>query len=458
MSKLALACSILFAIVAGQAGGATAGPMTLKDCVAAAVEHSPQLSSGRHMSAAYAQAIKKTRATTLPYFSSQLQAYEINGNPATQWFPLGIFQPENGAPGQQNRTAHWGAVGIEEIGVTYPLIFEGSFLGMNDVPAVAAARAQMTEQEAANLIAEQKVILDVVTDYVYAATYLKESQLEQQIVDLESKQLEIVQEQVRLGLKLPQQEAITRAQIEAATSVRKSADENARNFMVTLAMLMGSSKGDQKIELAGELPSLAELPPLERFLDQVMPGHPALRVQSAKVEVAKQQLRVDEANFWPTANFNTNLTAAQDLEYFNGNNQHPRPTAFMSYLTVNVPLYDFGQRRAAISESKETVLSQQDAVKQAELDIRTSISQAYNDVHQDDEILAGLKGNVVVADQALELAEAEHDEGQIDQLALVSAQLTALQQKAVTEIAELPERLKYAELQNLSAGTWHWAP
>ena len=457
MSRRALVCLVLLAMVAGPATGAFAEPMTLKDIVVAAIEHSPQLSSGRHMTASYAAAIKKTRATTLPYFSSQLQAWEINGAPATQWYPLGIFQPENGVQGQRNRNAHWGPVGIEEIGVEYPLIFEGSILGLNDVPAVAAARAQMSGQEALNLLAEQKVILDVVSDYLYAMTYRQESQAEQKIVELESKQLEIVREQVRLGLKLPQQEEIVRSQIEAATKVRNSAEENAQNFRLTLATLTGS-RGDQPIEIAGDLPPLAELPPLNGFLDEVMPGHPALRVQNAKVEVARQQLRVDEANFWPTANLNSNLTGAQDLEYFNGNNLHPRPTAFQSYLTVNVPLYDFGQRKAAISESRESVLSQQDSVKQAELDIRSSIAQAYNDVHQDEEILAGVRGNVVAADQALELAEAQHDEGQIDQLTLITAQLNSLQQKAVVQIAELPERLKYAELQNLSGGTWHWAP
>ncbi len=457
MSRVRLAWLVLLAIVAGPASGAAADPMTLKDVVVAAIQHSPQLSSGRHMSAEYAAAIKKTRATTLPYFSSQFQAYEINGNPATQWYPLGIFQPENGTFGQRNRNAHWGAVGIEEIGVAYPLLFEGSILGLNDVPAVAAARAQMSGQEAVNLLVEQKVVLDVVSDYLYATTYRRESRAEGEIIVLESKQLEIVREQVRLGLKLPQQMEILRAQVEAATKVRDSANENAQNFRLTLATLTGNKSG-QDLELAGDQPSLAPLPPLEGFLDQVMPGHPALRVQNTKVEVARQQLRVDEANFWPTAILNSNLTGAQDLEYFNGNNLHPRPTAFQSYLTVNVPLYDFGQRKAAISESRESVLSQKDLVEQAELDIRSSIAQAYNDVHQDEEILAGIRGNLIAAEQALELVQAQHDEGQIDQLGLITAQLAALQQKAVIEIAELPERLKYAELQNLSGGTWHWAP
>jgi outer membrane protein TolC len=457
MSRGALACLVLLATVAGPATGALADPMTLQDLVVAAIQYSPQLSSGHHMSAEYAAAIKKTRATTLPYFSSQLQAYEINGNPPTQWYPLGIFQPENGAFGQRNRNAHWGPVGIEEIGVAYPLFFEGSLLGLNDVPAVAAARAQMSGQEAVNLLTEQKVVLDVVSDYLYATTYQRESKAEEQILELESKQLEIVQEQVRQGLKLPQQMEILRAQVEAAREVRDSASDNARNFRLTLATLTGN-QGGQDLKLAGDQPSLAPLPPLEGFLDQVMPGHPALRVQNTKVEVARQQLRVDQANFYPTAMMNSNLTGSQDLEYFNGNNLHPRPTAFQSYLTVNVPLYDFGQRRAAISESREAVLSQQDLVKQADLDIRSSIAQAYNDVHQDEEILDGIRGNQIAADQALELAEAQHDQGQIDQLALITAQLASLQQKAVIEIAELPERLKYAELQNLSGGTWHWAP
>ena len=457
MSRGGLASLVLLATMAGSATGAFADPMTLQDIVVAAIQHSPQLSSGHHMSAEYAAAIKKTRATTLPYFSSQLQAYEINGNPATQWYPLGIFQPENGTFGQRNRNAHWGAVGIEEIGVAYPLFFEGSVLGLNDVPAVHAARAQMSGQEAVNLLAEQKVVLEVVSDYVYATTYQHESKAEQQIIELESKQLEIVQEQVRLGLKLPQQMEILRAQVEAAKKVRDSANENARNFRLMLATLAGN-QGGQELELGGDQPSLAPLPPLEGFLDQVMPGHPALRVQNTKVEVVRQQLRVDEANFYPTAMMNSNLTGAQDLEYFNGNNLHPRPTAFQSYLTVNVPLYDFGQRKAAISESREAVLSQQDLVKQADLDIRSSIAQAYNDVHQDEEILAGIRGNLIAADGALDLAHAQHDEGQIDQLALITAELATQQQKAIVEIAELPERLKYAELQNLSGGTWHWAP
>src|SRR6266481_2448884 len=420
MSRVRLAWLVLLAIVAGPASGAAADPMTLKDVVVAAIQHSPQLSSGRHMSAEYAAAIKKTRATTLPYFSSQFQAYEINGNPATQWYPLGIFQPENGTFGQRNRNAHWGAVGIEEIGVAYPLLFEGSILGLNDVPAVAAARAQMSGQEAVNLLVEQKVVLDVVSDYLYATTYRRESRAEGEIIVLESKQLEIVREQVRLGLTPPQQMEILRAQVEAATKVRESANENAQNFRLTLATLTGNKSG-QDLELAGDQPSLAPLPPLEGFLDQVMPGHPALRVQNTKVEVARQQLRVDEANFWPTAILNSNLTGAQDLEYFNGNNLHPRPTAFQSYLTVNVPLYDFGQRQAAISESRESVLSQKDLVEQAALDIRSSIAQAYNDVHQDEEILAGIRGNLIAAEQALELVQAQHDEGQINQLGLITA-------------------------------------
>src|SRR5579871_2651928 len=114
--------------------------MTLKECVLSAISNSPGLSSERHMISAYSADINKKRATTLPNLSAQLQGYEVNGTPVTQWVPSGVFQPENGIG---RRGAHWAPVAIQSVGVTYPILYQGSFLGLNDPPAVAAARSQL---------------------------------------------------------------------------------------------------------------------------------------------------------------------------------------------------------------------------------------------------------------------------------------------------------------------------
>jgi outer membrane protein TolC len=337
---------LLAAVAAATASDTLAAPLSLRECVLQAIEHSPELSSGHHLSEASNAYLKRARGSTLPYFSSQLQGYEVNGTPVSAWYPLGLFQPENGAfnaPGSQN--AHWAAVGLEQIGVAFPLFFQGSIMGLNNPPVVAMARTSSDQQSIANLITEQKVIFNVVTDYVYATEYQVQAATAETMAELAKQQLAIVQAQVKLGLKLPQQIEIADSQVESANETSRAAIAGKYQFEEDLATLIGRKGSELQVENV-QLP-LSRLVPLNRFLDEVMPAHPALRAQQTKVELARQQLRVDEANFWPRATLFNNLSSAQDLEYFNGSRAHPRPVSFLSYLTVDIPLYDFGERRAA---------------------------------------------------------------------------------------------------------------
>ncbi|MBV8358885.1 MAG: TolC family protein [Deltaproteobacteria bacterium] len=455
MKSIRLFCLAVLSISAVCISDAEATVLSLRECVNRAIERSPELSSGRHLIEAAEANLKRTRGTTLPYFSSELQGYEINGSPVSSWVPLGLSQPENG-PSNHQGNAHWAPVGLESFGVTYPLIYQGSILGLNDPPAVGMARTNTDQQMIANLITAQKVIFGVVTDYVYVSDYRAQVSTAEKMMELAAQQLEIVRAQMKLGLKLPQQVQVAEAQFAAANQARQTGSAGERAFSEDLANLIGQSGAE--IELDGtELP-LSELEPLKRFLDQVMAGHPALRAQRIKVEIARQQLRIDEANFWPTATLDSNFSSAQDLEYLNGGLRHPRPTAFLSYLTVSIPLYDFGVRSAAIDESRENVLSQKDGIEALDLQIRSEITQAYNDIAQYADTASQFQSNFVRDNQAALLAKAQYDVGAGDILTMTTAELTALQDKISIQLTEMAERLKYAELQNLSGGTWHWAP
>jgi hypothetical protein len=277
-------------LIVAAAGPAQAGTLSLQECLTQAIDHSPALSSGRHLSAAYKEDIVKKRGTTLPYFSGLLQAWELNGQPATQWYPTGISQPGfgAGATSGKNPSVHWQPVGIEQIGVVYPLILDGSIMGLNDPPAVATARANMNEQDATNLISLQKVVLDVVNDYTYVTSYREQLGTARETVERAREQLAIVKENERLGLKLPQDVEAAQARLDAAEEFMRSVADNLHSFMVDLAMLIGHPNGAD-FEVAGAPPPTPHLVPLDQFLDQVMPGHPALRVQDAKVEVQRRQ-------------------------------------------------------------------------------------------------------------------------------------------------------------------------
>src|SRR5579872_3629423 len=164
MKTLAAGCVTLMVVFA-LTPRADAVPLTLQQCIDVALEQSPRLSAYRHKTAADNYDITKRKGTTLPYFSSELSTYMVNGAPATLWTPLSINNP--GATlvptprGVRNPNAHWDPVGVQEFGVSYPLYSEGSILGLNNPPVVASARAVLTEDQLTAIIEAQKVVLDV---------------------------------------------------------------------------------------------------------------------------------------------------------------------------------------------------------------------------------------------------------------------------------------------------------
>jgi outer membrane protein TolC len=435
-----------------------ASSMTLKDCVLSALKNSPGVSSEHHLIRAYESDVTKKKATTLPFFSSQIQGYELNGRPVTQWVPTGLSEPGNPFG---RRDAHWAPVTVQSIGVTYPIISEGNIFGLNEAPAVSAARAQVAHEEGLEILSEQKLIFDVVLDFIYAVSYRQQVVAYDRLLELSKKQLDIGKEQVRLGRALPQSAEVLQSEIAALDSARSALEENASNFVADLVgQVEGLNEGGQVpvIQLDDALPRLAPLPALRQFLAQVMPGHPALRAEATKIVIARQQLRVDEANRWPTASITTSFAAAQDLDYFSGNRTHIRPTAFQSYLTVIIPLYDFGGRRAAVSESREKLLAEETNLRQVDRDIRSSITQAYGQILQEAAAIARLQSGLERDSENFELAKAQMSEGKTDQMNFLSAEIATVQDTLAIQQAEMSQRLRYAELQNLSGGAWHWAP
>lgn len=210
------------------------------------------------------------------------------------------------------------------------------------------------------------------------------------------------------------------------------------------------------LDLDDTKPRLPPLQPLKEFLARTLPTHPALKIQQNKVEIARQQYRVDRASLLPTVSLNTTFAGGEDLEYINGNHNHRNPTAFLAYLEVDAPLFDFGQRRAAMHESSEKISSATERTRQLELDLRKAITQNYEQIRDLDSQLALLQRDLVNATNDVHLARAQRAEGMIDALTLVESELALLYIRSNLEYDQFEERLLYAELQNLSAGAWRW--
>jgi outer membrane protein len=436
---------ILIAIISACATAAVAAPLTLDDCITQAIHHSAALSAARHDTQAAREGVTEQRAALLPFLSAQTTAYEVNGAPANPFTALRAFDAES-----PRRNAHWGPVGIESIGLTYPLIQNGSILGLNNPPQVVVARAAVDEKLAGILLIEQKVVFDTVTAYLYATWYRSEAPLASRILQLTEERFEIVKYQAQLGLKLPQDVELANAQVVGAQRVAAEVMLNTANSVAALAALIG--RPDDDIAIDTTLLPTPPLPPLREFLAHVMPAHPALRVQQGQIEIAQQQVRVDKAALYPSVKLNLGLTGAQDLGRFNGGTL----SNFLAFIQVDIPIFDFGKRRAAVRASKESAASASDSLHAIDLALRNSISQTYHQIFDADERVTALQTYGLQVKNAAALAGAEHDQGVIDELTWVEAELQVPAAQIALGQEQLLMQLQYAELRNLSGGIWHW--
>lgn len=444
--KVLVRLVILIAIIEVYATVTAAAPLSLQDCIVQAVHHSPSLSAARHDAKALREGVTRQQRALLPSLSAQTIAYEVNGAPATPFSALSVFDAEN--PHAKN--AHWGPVGLESIGVQYPLIQNGSILGLNDPPEVAAARAALDKKLAWLLLAEQKVVFDTITDYSYSVWYLEEAALASKVLHLSERRLEIVTYQAQLELRLPQDVELARAQVDAAQEVEASAMRNAQDSIAALSALIGRPDSDIMIDTNPQ--PTPQLPSLREFLAHVMPVHPGLRVQQGQIEIARQQVRIDKAALWPSVKLNLGFAGAQDLESFQGNTL----SNFLSFIQVDIPIFDFGKRKAEVRASQEELASAQDSLKAIDLELRNSISQTYHQIFDYNERIAIQRTEVLKATNAAALAQAERHEGLIDELAWVEAQLQVPAMNIILGQEQLLVQLKYAELRNLSGGIWYW--
>jgi outer membrane protein TolC len=123
---------------------------------------------------------------------------------------------------------------------------------------------------------------------------------------------------------------------------------------------------------------------------------------------------------------------------------------------VDLPIFDFGQRRAAVHESQELLFSQQALLKQLDLDLRAAITATYTQIYNIDEKLADLRAQYTQASNNALLARAERAQSLIDELTLVEAELALLSARASLVSEQQMKQIRYAELQNLAGGTWRW--
>jgi outer membrane protein TolC len=435
-----------------------AGILTLHECIIECLRANPKLLSEQYTLAADKENIWKARSSLLPDLTGSASLGVLSGSPSGNWALLGINDPDvtgqvvtRSASRESGRGPFrigWGTVGTGQLKLQYPLYANGSILGLNNFPAVASAKALYNKQTWGIRLAEQDVIANLVGVFYSTVAYLEKLDLDQQNVELYQKRLEILEEELRLNLTLPQYVEVGKQQLAAGQQLLTTSRERADDSERMLRELLRKSP-TQKLNIDTSAPSLPGLPPLEGFLNRVSEQHPSVAIQRASIEEAKQQYHLAETALFPSVHFESTYGA--------GTAFGPLPLdQFYAGVGVEVPIFDFGHKLSAEHESLDQLKAAQAQLQQVQLSLRDAILGQLATIHTNEAGLADLERNYVEAKTQVDLIQSEHDQGIATQLALVDAQISLLAVKDQFLLLRLQQRLEYANLQRLTGGVWVW--
>jgi outer membrane protein TolC len=215
-----------------------------------------------------------------------------------------------------------------------------------------------------------------------------------------------------------------------------------------LAQLIGRPL-HQQLNLDLSEPRIPLVPPVERFLNRVAQNHPAIGMQAANIDLAKQNLRLAESALWPTVNFTANYSVGTAFTTEN-------PALFIVGLHVSIPIFDWGHNLDNEREERDRLKAAQAELGQVDLELRESILTQLSDIHTTESTIAGLESNYVQAKNNFDLTNEQHEQGIAKELALVNAESELLKVKDGLLLAKLVQQLQYVQLQKLSGGVWAW--
>ena len=278
------------------------------------------------------------------------------------------------------------------------------------------AESSVLASRATLRVAEQTVLLNAATAYM---NLLRDSA----ILDLQKRNVEVLQEQLRQTRDRFNVGEVTRtdvAQAESSVASGRSqvllAQANYTSSMATYRQVIGNEPG-----------KLTPATPVDRFSPSNLQGaiatggstNPAVTTAEYNVDVALQQVKVAEGALYPTVSvqgaFTQNWLSPQSLSVMNNYNA--------SVLgTLTVPIYQGGAEYSVIRQAKETLGQKRLDLDTARDTVRQNVVQAWGQLDAAKANIEATRAQVQAAEIALNGVREEARVGQRTTLDVLNAQ------------------------------------
>ncbi|HLD78383.1 MAG TPA: TolC family protein, partial [archaeon] len=241
------------------------------------------------------------------------------------------------------------------------------FSGFKEFAAIAGSRAEHRQRVAERAHAQLLLLVDVADAFYLLHERQEDRKALEEIRAALTQRLSELGERERLGRSRRSEVVSAEARlrrVEADMELAQSQETTARQL---LEFLTGRSPINEIQEVETSLPVLET----EEASVAKASSRPDVRAAEEAWRVAKNELRIAQAKFWPTVNLDSNVYTklagvAQDVDWD-------------ALLTVDVPLFQGGEAvgttREGASLARQAKLEREEILRQAELDIRDAYTE-----------------------------------------------------------------------------------
>ena len=279
-------------------------PLTLKDCIALALNESPLLDASRLDVASATEEARAARGQALPQITASGSAVLFSGSPVNKFAIVNagssvvVGNPNNNS--NSSRSVNNAGVEIYSANLSYPLFRDGNILGLNTGPAESSKLARKRNLSWTSKMRREEVIARITDAFITTVSAENRAGYAERRVELLQKQVDITQEQQKQGLMLPIDLKLARNQFSGAQTLAKILRQQAVAGRIELARALGFESPDE-LHLSNSLPEPPEPPSADKILNSaVLAEHPSLEIQKAVIDEARQNYRLERFRLYPS--------------------------------------------------------------------------------------------------------------------------------------------------------------
>lgn len=311
------------------------------------------------------------------------------------------------------------------------------------------AQANTGEARAALQSARVSLVAEVVREYLQLRAAQRSEVLLGAAAQAAQKKVALlrVQERLQLASKLE----VEQGAAAAAKAEAQEADPRAAivQHAQALALLLGRGEPDPAWLAPKPLPGLTA-GNVDSLPADLLRTRPEIRYAETQVLKAAGELGIAKADMYPRLALGSSLTFAALVK------GHTRlgdvNNSFAIGPIINIPLFDWGQRRAVRDaredELQAAVLAYRQAVLQGAAEVETDLAA----LHASGEHVQGAQAAAAASRNSLSLSEKLRGLGQADGLQLADAQLALTESELDREQARLAHGLAYVALYKALGG------